>query len=123
MPFERFSLDDTSRWDKGDWYNASACTNMTAALQIVASAGAGNYHYISSIHVSSPSAQLFTITDGTSATITQFYSQALTPLEIQFPRGMERRCPNVGQNIKMKSDVSASVYYTIAGFYYPWIAT
>ena len=124
MPiFQQFSLNDPRRWDEGDWSVASACTNCSAALQAVASAGTGYTHYISGIWVSSPSAALITITDGTSATIAQLYTTALgTPSSIVFPRGMELRCPNAGQNIKILESVSASINFLITGFKYPYIA-
>ena len=123
MPLERFSESDPIRWDKGDWFNTSACASFSATpLQIVASAGAGNIHYISSLTFSSPSAQLISIFDGTSATITKIYTTALGNNQITFPRGMELRNPTVGQNIKASSDVSAMTYFTIAGFYKPYEA-
>ncbi len=124
MPFERDMgiYHDPIRWDNGDWFSCASAANCTAAQQMVASAGAGNRHYISSISITTPSAQTISIQDGASTVIKRMRTTAGGETNWSLPRGMEYRCPTAGQKIMIKSDVSASTYWTIAGFYKPYIA-
>ena len=123
MPIENFQPAGPNRWDKGDFVYTSACASFSATpLQIAASAGAGYATYISSITFSSPSAQCIRIWDGASADITRLYTTALGTTQLMFPRGMELRVPTIGSNVKALSDVSATTYYTIAGFFNPYTA-
>jgi hypothetical protein len=124
MPKERFMgiHQDPVRWDGGDWFNCASAANCTAAQQMVASAGAGNRHYISYLSISSPSAQVLTIQDGAGTVMKRFYSTASANCEWILPRGMEYRCPATGQKIMISSNVSASTYWTIGGFYQPYTA-
>lgn len=123
MPYELHTLDPAERWDSGDWFETSACANLSAtSLQIAPSAGAGYINYISSITFASPSAQCIRIWDGASADIARIYIKAADTTQLIFPRGMELKIPTAGSDIKALSDVSATTYYTITGFRKPYIA-
>lgn len=120
MPLE-LHTNPAQRWDAGDWFTSSTSPNLTAGTQTIASAGAGNYHYLSYFTCASPSAQVISLQDGAGAIIGKFNIEAAKTFELVLPRGMERRCPNVGQRIDVISDTSATTYWTIGGFYKPFI--
>lgn len=120
MPYELHVLNPTERWDSGDWFFNGSAANCTAAQQMVASAGAGNRHYISSVTIASPSAQVITIQDGASTVLHRITTEAAKEYQWILPRGMEYRHPTDGQKIMIASNVSASTYWTIGGFTKPY---
>lgn len=121
MPLPEFSIENYPyRSDSGDWFYSSSAANCTAAQQMVASATPGYRHYISSILISSPSAQVVTIQDGAGTVMLRTHIVAATPFVRSFPQGMEYMESADGQKLMIASDTSASIYWTITGFKKPY---
>ena len=118
MPYENIDLGRSISWKGGDFFETSACASFSATpLQVVPSGGAGFTTFISSILVSSPSAQCIKMWDGASAVHARVYTKALDNTLVTWPRGMELETTTNGSNLKFLSDTSATTYFTIAGFY------
>lgn len=103
------------RLDAGEWYTAQTSGNLTAATLTVLSAGADCYHYITNFSVCSPSAQLITLQEGNENILHRAYIEAAKTYEWILLDPL--RCPTVGQTINILSNVSATTYWTIAGFF------
>lgn len=116
MPLIEFVNTPTHETEHNDWFTATTQPNLTAAVQLIASAGAGFTHYISSFTISSASAQIITLQHGDATRIHSQYVQAGVPFEWVLPRSMEHKCPVAAQRIDILGTVSATVYATIAGF-------